>query len=134
MDLFDQTKNSDGSLDRHKAQLVALGNRQEYGIDYEETFALVAKMTNVRLLFAIAASQSWPLYQMDVKNAFLHGDLKEEVYMRIPQGVTSPSKKFVCHLRRSLYSMIKSLQASLRDSFHIKDLGPLYYFLGLEVH
>ena len=95
----------DGSLDRHKARLVALGNRQEYGIDYEETFAPVAKMTTVRLLLAIAASQSWPLYQMDVKNAFLHGDLKEEVYMQIPQGVTSPTKKSVCHLRRSLYGL-----------------------------
>ena len=59
----------------------------------------------VRLLLTIAASQSWPLYQMDVKNAFLHGDLKEEVYMRIPQGVTSPSKKSVCHLRRPLYGL-----------------------------
>ena len=66
---------SDGSLDRYKARLVALGNKQEYGVDYEETFAPVAKMTTVRTIVAIAASQSWRLYQMDVKNAFLHGDL-----------------------------------------------------------
>ena len=74
----------DGSLDYHKARLVALGNRQEYGIDYDETFAPVTKMTTVHTMLAIAASQSWPLYQFDVKNAFLHWDLKEEVYMKIP--------------------------------------------------
>ena len=94
---------SDGSLDRHKARLVALGNRQEYGINYEETFAPVAKMTTVSLLLATAAFKSSPLYQIDVKNAFLHGDLKKEVYMRIPQGVTSPSKKSICPLQKSLY-------------------------------
>lgn len=68
---------SDGSLDRYKARLVVLGNRQEYGINYDETFALVAKMTTFRTIFAIAASQSYPIFQLDVKNAFLRGDLKE---------------------------------------------------------
>ena len=70
---------SDGSLDRYKSRLVALGNNQEYGLNYEETFALVAKMTTVRTTLAIASSKSWPLHQMDVKNAFLNGDLKEEI-------------------------------------------------------
>ena len=73
----------DGSLDKHKARLVTLGNRQEYGIDYGETFIRAAKMTTVQLLLAIATSKFWPLYQMDVKNAFVHGDLKEEISMRI---------------------------------------------------
>jgi hypothetical protein len=71
---------SDGSLDRYKARLVSLGNRQEYGINYEKTFAPVAKMTTVRLIIAIAASKGWSLRQMDVKNAFLYGDLQEEIY------------------------------------------------------
>ena len=69
---------SNGSLDWYKARLVALGNKQEYGIDYEETFAPVAKMTRVRTILAIAASQSWRLHQMDVKNVFFHGDLQEK--------------------------------------------------------
>jgi len=76
--VFSTKLRSDGLLDRYKARLVALGNRQEYVIDYEEIFALVAKMTTIRTILAITASQSWPLHQMDVKNAFLHVDLKEE--------------------------------------------------------
>ncbi|RDX85863.1 hypothetical protein CR513_32881, partial [Mucuna pruriens] len=68
----------DGSIDRYKAQLIVLGNKQEYELDYDETFAPIAKMTTVHTLLALVASQSWPLHQMNVKNAFLHGDLKEE--------------------------------------------------------
>ena len=62
-------------------------------------------MTTVRTSLAIAASRSWPFYQMDVKNAFLHGDLNEEVYMRLPQGYDSTSKNKVARLRRSLYGL-----------------------------
>ena len=76
---------SDGSLDRYKARLVALGNNQEYGVNYEETFAPVAKMTIVHTILALAASSDWPLHQMDVKNVFLHGDLKECIYMKSPR-------------------------------------------------
>jgi hypothetical protein len=75
--VFSVKLRSDGTLDRYKARLVALGNMQEYGVDYEETFALLAKMTTVRMIISIAASQGWPLHQMDVKNAFPHGDLKD---------------------------------------------------------
>ena len=73
--VFSVKLRSNGSLDRYKARLVALGKKQEYGVDYEETFAHVAKMTTVRTILAIAASQSWRLHQIDVKHAFLHGDL-----------------------------------------------------------
>jgi hypothetical protein len=78
--------NADGSMNRYKAKLVAKGYAQIYGIHYEETYSLVAKMTIVRTIIAMAASKGWSLHQMDVKNVFLHGVLQEEVYMEQPPG------------------------------------------------
>ena len=75
---------ADGFVERYKACLVAKGFTQEYGIDYVETFAPVARLTSVKCLIVMAAVRRWPLYQMDVKNAFLNGDLHEEVYMQPP--------------------------------------------------
>jgi hypothetical protein len=95
---------SHGTVDRYKARLVARGFTQEYGVDYEETFAPVARLSSVRALLAVAASRHWSLSQMDVKNAFLNGDLSEEVYMQPPHGFSSPPNK-VCHLRRALYGL-----------------------------
>jgi hypothetical protein len=182
---------ADGSLDRYKARLVALGNHQKYGEHYEETFAPVAKMGTIRTILAIAASKHWCLHQLDVKNAFLHGDLTEDIYMRPPAGLFSTPTSAVCKLRRSLYglkqaprawyerftsvllqfdflkskydaslflrktangvvfllvyvddivitgtdlALIDQLKQHLQKSFHMKDLGPLTYFLGLEIH
>jgi hypothetical protein len=90
---------SDGTLNHYKARLVALGNRHEYGMDYEETFAPFTKITTVRTIIVIAASQGWPLHQMDIKNVFLHGDLKEDIYMVPPPNLVSSSSMVVCKLK-----------------------------------
>ena len=92
-------------MNRYKARLVALGNKQEYRVDYEEAFAPVAKMTTVQTILAIATSQSWQLHQMDVKNVFLPGDLQEEIYMKLPIGMTNFSPHDVYKLKRSLYGL-----------------------------
>ena len=87
----------DGQVDCLKARLVAKGYTQVYVSDYGDTFSPVAKIAFVHLLLSIAAMRSWPLYQLDIKNVFLHGDLVEEVYMEQPPGL-------VCRLRRSLFA------------------------------
>ena len=105
-------QNPNGKIERYKARLVAKGYSQTYGIDYDETFAPVAKMSTVRTLISCAANFDWPLYQLDVKNAFLHGDLHEEVYIEIPPGfATTQTKGNVLRLRKSLYGLKQSPRA-----------------------
>jgi hypothetical protein len=75
-------KGAEGKLVKHKARLVAKGYVQEQGVDFEEVFAPVARMESVRLLMALATQESWKLHHMDVKSAFLNGELEEEVYVK----------------------------------------------------
>ena len=93
---------SDRTLDRYKARLVAKGYTQVYDIDYLDTFAPVAKLNTVRVLLSLAANLSRPLMQYDVKNAFLYGDLEEEVYMDLPLGYCPTTQEnVVCKLKKA---------------------------------
>jgi hypothetical protein len=179
----------DGSLERYKTRLVARGFQQEHGRDYDETFTPVAHMTIIRTLLTVDFVWGWSISQLDVKNVFLNGELREDVYMRPPPGYSVP-EGMVCHLRRSLYGLkqaprawfqrfasvvivagffvsahdpvlfvhvsprgmtllllyvddmiitgddpeyIAFVKARFSDQFLMSDLGPLRYFLGIEI-
>ena len=114
---------SDGSIERYKARLVAKGFTQEYKIDYEKTFALVAHISSVHGLLAVVAASKWDLFQMDVKNAFLNGDLSEEVYLQPPLGLFVDSNK-VCYIRRAFYGLKQAPRAWFaKFSYTISCLG-----------
>jgi len=181
---------ADGTIDRLKARLVARGFTQQQGLDYEETFSPVAKLNTVRVLISVAVHRRWPLLQLDIKNAFLNGDLQEPVYMQQPPGFETTGESQVCRLVKALYGLkqsprawfdrfskalrqvgftrssadfslftrhrttgtvlllvyvddiiitgddskgIQEVKQHLDTVFQTKDLGPLRYFLGLEI-
>ena len=104
--VFRRKYNTDGSLQTFKARLVAKGFRQKEGLDYFDTYAPVARMTSIRTLIALASIYKLHIHQMDVKTAFLNGDLNEEVYMEQPEGYVLPgNEKKVCKLVKSLYGL-----------------------------
>ncbi|KAJ0622209.1 putative RNA-directed DNA polymerase [Helianthus annuus] len=181
---------SNGEVERFKARLVAKGFNQREGLDFGETFSPVVKMVTIRTVVALAVNFKWPLYQLDVDNAFLHGSITEDVYMKLPLGYYSKDESKVCKLVKSLYGLkqaprkwnerlttvllkfgfiqskcdhplfilnkvnvtvfllvyvddivltgnsvveIEGIKKVLNDTFKIKDLGILKYFLGIEV-
>ncbi|KAL9269396.1 Retrovirus-related Pol polyprotein from transposon RE1-like protein [Drosera capensis] len=103
--------NPDGPIERLKARLVARGFTQQHGIDYEEIFSPVAKLNTVRVFISLTVHRSWPLYQLDIKIVFLHGDMTETVYMFQHPGYETAGENHVCRLRKSLYGLKQSPQA-----------------------
>ena len=97
---------ADGEVTTYKARLVAKGYTQKQGVDYEETFSPVAMLKSIRILLAISAYHDYEIWQMDVKTAFLNGNIKEEIYMKQPEGFTSSgNEQMICKLQRSIYGL-----------------------------
>ena len=114
-----------GNKVKLKARLVIQGYRQRYGFDYTETFAPVLRLESLRVLLALKAIHKWRTFQLDVKTAFLYGDLEEEIYMTQPEGYQIPgSEGLVCKLKKSLYGLKQAPRIwNLEITTTLKDLG-----------
>ncbi|KAH9753212.1 retrovirus-related pol polyprotein from transposon RE1 [Citrus sinensis] len=124
--------NTDGSVAKYKARLVAKGFQQIMGVNCFETFSPVIKPATVRVILSLAVMNQWKIRQVDVNNAFLNGELTEEVFMDQPEGFVDVEKpEYVCKLHKSLYGLKQAPRAC--TMFALKDLGALSYFLGIEV-
>ncbi|GJZ21312.1 zinc finger, CCHC-type containing protein [Tanacetum coccineum] len=136
-----------GDVERFKARLVAKSFNQKEGIDYEKTFSRVVKIVTVRLMLTDAIQYKWPIYQLYINNAFLYGELVEDVYVELPDGYFDKSDKRVCKLVKSLYWLKqaprkwneKLKETLLEHKFiqmtlhYLPNLIKLKYFLGVEV-
>ena len=123
--IFKKKTDADGNVTVHKARLVAKGFRQIQGVDYDETFSPVAMLKSVRVLLAIATYFDYEIWQMDVKTAFLNGNIEEELYMVQPQGFVNPKDAGkVCKLQRSIYGLKQASRSwNLRFDEVIKGFG-----------
>nr|GEY53200.1 zinc finger, CCHC-type [Tanacetum cinerariifolium] len=151
-------RDAKGKIIKYKARLVAKGYVQEQGIDFDEVFALVARIETVRLMLALAAYHGWQVHHLDVKSAFLHRDLKKEVYVTQPEGfIQQGNSGKVYKLTKALYGRSKTsilivgvnvddliitgtprkelevFKSQMEDKFEMSDLGLLAYYLGIEV-
>ena len=121
--LFKPKMNADGSIEKLKARLVAKGYSQQEGIDFDDTFAPVAKLNTIRMLISLATKCNWELHQLDVKSAFLNGDLKEEIYLVQPEGyVKQGQEHLICKLKKALYGLKQAPRSWYEkvDSFFVE--------------
>ena len=139
--IFKRKMKTDGSINKYKARLVIKGYRQREGLDYFDTYSPVTRINSIRMILAIAALRNLEVHQMDVKIAFLNGDLEEEIYMEQPEGFIVPGQeKKVCKLVKSLYGLKQALKqwhekfdnTMITNGFRINECDKCVYIKDIE--